>query len=396
MAVANGFGKVVTSGSVFMYDTGDTVNSYIGEPTTNVFIHYGTSGPGSESDNAVNFNIQGTTGFIRLGYGQTFGGYTIQPNDVVYKYNLGANGCHYHGNTITIPSGKYATFSFDYYVSPGTTIENGYLANFENYGGSALGGSVSTPNSLTGVWQTVTFTSGPTGGSGTQAMFLYPGGCGGRFGNTGYILYKNPQVEFLPHKTPFTQTSRSVSGSLLPLVGNSTINLSSVSFDSNAQIVFDGTDDKINCGTFSVPYLTVSTWVYKTASTTNQGICRKESGWAVSQYNGTLQVAPGTSWNFYDTGYVIPLNTWVNIAYTYSGTGGSDSQSVYINGNRIFTNSNGSGPITSNSNTVNVGYDDNNWFWNGYIANTIIYNRALSSSEVQQNYNKYKTRFNLP
>ena len=35
MAVANGFGKTVTSGSVFMYDTGDTVNSYIGEPTTN-------------------------------------------------------------------------------------------------------------------------------------------------------------------------------------------------------------------------------------------------------------------------------------------------------------------------------------------------------------------------
>ena len=31
MAVANGFGKVVTSGSVFMYDTGDTINSYKGK-----------------------------------------------------------------------------------------------------------------------------------------------------------------------------------------------------------------------------------------------------------------------------------------------------------------------------------------------------------------------------
>jgi len=30
MAVANGFGKVATSGLVFMYDTGDTINSYIG------------------------------------------------------------------------------------------------------------------------------------------------------------------------------------------------------------------------------------------------------------------------------------------------------------------------------------------------------------------------------
>jgi hypothetical protein len=191
-------------------------------------------------------------------------------------------------------------------------------------------------------------------------------------------------------------TTRSSTQGLLPIVGNSTINLSNVSFTSDAQIIFDGTDDRIDIGNFSVPYLTVSTWVYKTASTTNQGICRKENGWAVSQYNGTLQVAPGTSWTFYNTGYTIPLNTWVNIVYTYSGTGDSDSQNVYINGNKIFNNSNGSGPIISNSNTVNVGYDDNNWFWNGYISNTMIYNRALSAAEVQQNYNKYKTRFNLP
>jgi hypothetical protein len=396
MAVANAYGKVVTSGSVFMYDVGDTYNSYIGEPTTNIFKHYGTSGAGAVSNNAVNFDVQGTTGFIRLGYGQTFGGYTIQPNDVVYKYDLGGYGCHYHGNDVSIPSGRYVTFTFDYYISPGAGgyPETNYLANMET--GTGAGTGIASPNNLTGVWQTISVTTGPTTSGGNLRMLLYPGGCGGRLASSGYILYKNPQVELLPHKTPFTQTSRSVTGSLLPLVGNSTLNLSNVSFDSNAQIVFDGTDDRIDIGNFSVPYLTVSTWVYKTASTTNQGICRKENGWAVSQYNGTLQVAPGTSWTFYNTGYTIPLNTWVNIVYTYSGTGNSDSQNVYINGNRIFNNSNGSGPITSNSNTVNVGYDDNNWFWNGYISNTIIYNRALSAAEVQQNYNKYKTRFNLP
>ena len=37
MAVAQGYGKTVTSGSVFAYDTGDTVNSYKGKPTTNRF-----------------------------------------------------------------------------------------------------------------------------------------------------------------------------------------------------------------------------------------------------------------------------------------------------------------------------------------------------------------------
>jgi hypothetical protein len=393
MAVANGFGKVTMSGSVFMYDTGDTINSYRGEPTTNVFKHYGTSGPGSASDNAVNFENQGTTGFVRLGYGQTFGGYTIQPNDVVYKYPLGGYGCHYHGNSVTIPSGKYATFSFDYYVSPGTTIENSYLANFENYGGSALGGGVSAPNSLTGVWQTVTLTLGPTGGSGTQAMFLYPGGCGDRFGDIGYILYKNPQVEFLPHKTQFTQTSRSVSGSLLPLVGNSSIDLSNVSFDSAAQITFDGTDDYFDIATnFStVSQYTIEYVAYKGAE-------------------GKMPIAGRTNASFYKFGDY----SW---AYTHGGIFDEfyHEQSPAISGyihcvitydgsfvrvwrNGYYAGAKASSGTADFSNGFKVGYwsAGGNYAWTGPIPIVKIYNRALSSSEVQQNYNKYKTRFNLP
>jgi hypothetical protein len=176
------------------------------------------------------------------------------------------------------------------------------------------------------------------------------------------------------------------------------VNGTSIVYDSNSgggSMNFDGVNDRVDCGTFSVPYLTVSTWVYKTSSTTNQGICRKENGWAVSQFNGTLQVAPGTSWTFYNTSYTIPLNTWVNITYTYSGTGGSNSQVVYINGSSIFNTSAGSGAITDNSNQVRVGFDDNNWFWNGRIATTLVYNRPLSATEVLQNFNNGRQRFGI-
>jgi hypothetical protein len=204
-------------------------------------------------------------------------------------------------------------------------------------------------------------------------------------------LVFNADAGFIPSYPTNGTTSYDLSysgnnGNLTNGVGYST--------DNGGTFVFDGVDDRISCGSFSVSYLTVSTWVFKTTSTTHQGISRKENGWAVSQYNGTLQVAPGTSWNFYDTGYVIPLNTWVNIVYTYSGSGSAGSQVVYINGNNIFSTSAGSGPIFSNSNQVNIGFDDNNWFWNGRIANTLIYNRALTSSEVLQNYNAGLARFN--
>ena len=161
-------------------------------------------------------------------------------------------------------------------------------------------------------------------------------------------------------------------------------------------LVFDGNNDRIECGTFSVPFLTVSTWVYKTTSTSNQGICRKQNGWAVSNYQGVLQVAPGTAWqSFFNTGYTIPLNTWVNIVYTYSGTGATGSQAVYINGSSIYSTSAGSGAISANANQVRVGYDDNNWFWNGRIAQTQIYNKALTSQQILDNYRATKGRFGL-
>lgn len=176
--------------------------------------------------------------------------------------------------------------------------------------------------------------------------------------------------------------------------GNATLyNGPAFNQQNGGAIVYDGVDDYVGVLSFNVPYLTVSTWVYKTSTSTNQGISRKENGWAVSQYNGTLQVAPGTSWNFYNTGYTIPLNTWVNIVYTYSGTGTAGSQTVYINGVPIWDSSIGSGPIASNNNAVWIGYDDNGWHWGGKIANNRIYNRALSAAEVQQNYQAEQYRF---
>ena len=40
-------------------------------------------------------------------------------------------------------------------------------------------------------------------------------------------------------------------------------------------------------------------------------------------------------------------------------------------------------------------YQYNYYYFNGKIPIAQYYNRALSAAEVKQNYNKYKTRFNL-
>jgi hypothetical protein len=400
MAVAQGFSKITTSGSVFMYDTADTVNSYKGEPTTNYFLAQGTAGPGSASDNNVTFPINGTGTFVRLGYGQTFGGYTIQPGDVVYKYDLGSNGCHYHGMVASIPTSTYATFTFDYYVSPSTTIESTFLANFENYGGNALGGSVSAPNSLTGVWQTVTFTSGPTGGTGTQAMFLYPGGCGPRFGNTGYILYKNAQVEWNQHSTPFVNGTRSVSGSLFPLIGNNTFNLSNVSFNSAAQITFDGTNDTIGIPSNSdnniAGNITMELILNRTAGSAAAAVMHKEVQYTLYiASNGTISYADSSNWSYGNFGFFnagLTADVFHHVVATKNGS----TVTIYVDGNVVVSQSFGSA-ITQTNNSLYIGsYDGSNAYFTGQIPVSRIYNRGLTPGEVLNNYNHYKTKYNLP
>jgi hypothetical protein len=67
---------------------------------------------------------------------------------------------------------------------------------------------------------------------------------------------------------------------------------------------------------------------------------------------------------------------------------------MYINGILV------SGPTAKSWNTVannaQVGRQTNNSeYWNGNIAQVSIYNRALSATEITQNYNAQKNRFGL-
>lgn len=182
------------------------------EKDINWFKAYGTSGAGAAADNNVTFAINGNGTFVRLGYGQTFGDYTIKQSDVVYKYTLGTNGCHFHGNAIYMRAGEYGIFTCDYFISsdavnPGTGGNDGTLLVTENYGGNAPSGGygVSVPDLTKGVWRTATLFVGPAGaGGGTVAMFLYPGACGGRFATSGYLLMKNPTFTINTLKKPVT------------------------------------------------------------------------------------------------------------------------------------------------------------------------------------------------
>jgi len=101
-----------------------------------------------------------------------------------------------------------------------------------------------------------------------------------------------------------------------------------------------------------------------------------------------------------DTGSAtIGTNVWTHVAVTYNNS--TKNASFYINGalNSSISNSNiveqssGTQPLAiavARLNQINqAGYI------NGAIANVLVYNRVLSITEIQQNYNNQKGRFGL-
>ena len=74
----------------------------------------------------------------------------------------------------------------------------------------------------------------------------------------------------------------------------------------------------------------------------------------------------------------------------------NDNPNFYLNTNNVGSSSL-SGILDSSTSkpTIGWGADSADYYFNGNIYISQIYNRALSDSEIQQNYNATKTRFGL-
>jgi hypothetical protein len=381
MAVVKGSNKI-DDGLILHFDAANN-KSFRGEPTTNIFTVLGNSGFGSSSDNGVSFAVNGTGTFIRMGYGQTFGGYTIKSSDVVYKYDLGSNGCHYHGNDVSIPAGNYATFSFDYYISPNTInlgVDNNLLASFEQ----ALGGAITLPNNNTGIWQSVSLTSGPTGGGNLRSL-LYPGGCGPRLASSGYILYRNPQVEFLSYKTPFVNGTRGTTVATGGGLKDLSLNGKHAEFNNgpiysssnNGSITMDGVNDVllVNQNITNSTQCTVVMWL---ASTDTQFL------WGIGNTGAYYFGASVGGGNYYHENCGSPTY-YIDTNQVLSPVG-------YLDNNFHMFEAKGVN-LSTWTKLGFLDYGTGSWNMNGKVAIIQVYDRILTAEESKQNYNSNKCRF---
>ena len=206
-----------------------------------------------------------------------------------------------------------------------------------------------------------------------------------------------------------------VSGSLdtFSLVSSDTGSIhNDVDFNSANQgsWVFDGADDNINCGHISqiqnASKVTISFWINLAQFQPNYLFGQNlVSGDNVFQmyyhsiadrfYIWIKSGGTGTT-SYLDTSAILNIEEWNHFTMVFDGTqaANDDRCKLYINGGSDVITNRGTMPTTFvNSTEPFLIARGLNGYFTGEVANTLIYNKALSEAEVTQNYNATKGRF---
>jgi hypothetical protein len=233
-------------------------------------------------------------------------------------------------------------------------------------------------------------------------------------GWSGPKIVKDGLVLYLDAGSPnsyFTKTSTSIkdisgngNNGTLNNFGSQTIYNSS----NGGSIIFDGVDDyfttnstiaiQTNDRTFEVwvkfnssgstgfyPLLQQISLFSSTNSNNITGLQKISGGYTIIN-----PVANGTTFNAYSGGFDFRpyIGSWIHIVGTIQG---SVSSKIYLNGSLV-------SDVAITINPQQVG----RYITTGYhtgpninLATSIVYNKALSSTEVLQNYNAQKGRFGL-
>jgi hypothetical protein len=186
------------------------------------------------------------------------------------------------------------------------------------------------------------------------------------------------------------------------------VNGPTFSLVNGGYINYDGIDDYADFGNifnFTTQDFTFSHWIYfnsLTTTTVNQGpVTFYKGGFNNSGYytqassvgalvfvTNQIGAAQVTS----TAAGAVAAGAWYSVTYTRSGS----SVRIYVNGVDSTSSAGTHINPSATGNSFRIANYQNGFIYsNMRTANFLTYNRALSASEVLQNYNATKTRFNL-
>ena len=374
--------NTVKDGLVFGYDTGYGVadNStatrfYPGQPTTNLYTNPDFS--------------NGETGWTFSSWSSNSVTHTattvVGPSGNIVSANklyMGVNGGSVHFHQYN--GSKYT--SGNTYTTSAWVKGTGTFQIKSHWGGN-------TSFTMTGEWQRVSMTVTAT--SSINGNFPYFAGEGLAVGSDFYIT--DTQTELNSHVTPYVSGTRSSTASLIDLKRTTNIDVSNVSFDSTGQPIFDGTDDIID---LTLPQnfqdkLTIETWYKGTDSSRNHLWNFTGSGNLSCNFNDGSY----TLWLYWDGGgsnylrFTTPQfcdSEIHHIVFVHEGS----TNKVYLDG-VLLTNGVAGGTQTFNSKTGSTYDVGGSPYFQGDVYVNKVYDEALTASQVKQNFNAYKNRFDI-
>jgi hypothetical protein len=409
MAASQGYGKAVTSGSVFAYDVADTINSFKGQPKTNLLTAISKAGV---SDSTF-FKTNSGTEIVNI---PNIGNRTVHYVNIYNDYYGGSGNCcpslMYFGDFSVSPSTVY-TYQIIYKTTTGYAHPN-YMYHYEFNGGTYVTEyglwDSSRQENLGDGWAHAwgTFTSNASTNRFITYLFHYEYGVWNKIQVAGIMLTQGNNI-IPPRQFLDINETRSATQGLLPLVGNSTLDLSNVSFDSSGQIMFDGSDDRIltsdnltvNGSQTLAAVVVISGGPQSPAGIISNHDYANNSNFGLNHINGDrigLSIGYTDNTREYDskyTNYTATVGVPFYVVMTFDQP--SNTVKLYINGtlDSTFVLSK---TVKFTSRPIVLGrwdYQYNYYYFNGKVYTGQYYNRALTEGEVKQNYNKYKTRFNL-
>lgn len=313
-----------------------------------------------------------------------------------------------YGVDASVTIGQPVTTSFWVRAASASAVGQYIAFQHYNYGGpaGASGFFLSAYTGALGEWVRRSFTFTPT----HNALISY------WFPSTANmkIDVANIQIEQKNHVTPFTTGSRTNTGSLVDLKGSSTVDLNNISYDANAQITFDGSDD----------YATISSGFYPTGSCSVEMVFRHTHNLVGAKY--LLYGASGLGFNIFMrgdwAGNLLYFLRRVNNSSNYGDSAWGYTTGIYNptpaneTMHLIFTHDAGTGQFKCYKNGILVRTVDGNFKDSGglnttqaahYVGGTPndnfpmtlplfkVYNKVLEASEVEVNYKGIKGRFNI-
>jgi hypothetical protein len=190
-------------------------------------------------------------------------------------------------------------------------------------------------------------------------------------------------------------------------LGNNGTLVNGVGYESsnNGNLLFNGTNQYISVpqsatNNITSNQITFGAWCFPTISNKFQHILVKNV--SESRQYGMWLSQNGTSRIFRNLNGVVSqgdvllstnwgVNVWNYIILVYNGS----TIKIYLNGNEVFSEAATGNIVTTNSD-VNIGGEPNqSFFFSGKISNSMIYNRALTATEIQQNFEALRGRYGI-